>query len=175
MLATSVAVHAPRATSSSSTGEGADDRSLSVSSGSAWPDGVMPRNRSSLTNLTVAFTPGADIDEENNTTLFGAMTCSCLQLGLSRYDRNVWPHIITYTLDITHELSNAISRKRLRHNPINTRRFLFVRSNSFTPTRNHGDRNARVDLPDLTREFPATHSRHADVSEDSIKLHFSKH
>jgi hypothetical protein len=66
MLATSVAVHAPSATSSNSTGEGAVDRWLSVSSGSAWPDGVVPRKRSSLTNLTTAFTPGADIAEENN-------------------------------------------------------------------------------------------------------------
>src|SRR5215208_3599328 len=61
MLATSVAVHDPSATSRSSTGEGADDRSLSVSSGKACPEGVIPKNKSSVTNLTVAFTFGADI------------------------------------------------------------------------------------------------------------------
>src|SRR5215213_7341151 len=66
MPATSLALHAPSATSSISTGDGADDRWLFVSSGTAWPDGVMPRNKSSLTNFTVAFTPGAAIAQENN-------------------------------------------------------------------------------------------------------------
>src|SRR5215211_7099453 len=61
MLATSVAVHDPSATSRSSTGDGADDRSLSVSRGKACPEGVIPKNKSSVTNLTVAFTFGADI------------------------------------------------------------------------------------------------------------------
>src|SRR6185369_15409389 len=63
MPATSVAVHEPSATSSSSTGEGAIDRWLSVSSAIAWPEGVTPRNKSSLTNRTSALTPGADIDK----------------------------------------------------------------------------------------------------------------
>src|ERR1044072_1745919 len=61
MLATSVAVHEPSATSSNSTGDGAVDRWPSVSSAMAWPEGVIPRNKSSLTNRTNAFTPGADI------------------------------------------------------------------------------------------------------------------
>src|SRR5215208_4491134 len=67
MPATSVAVHDPSATSRSSTGEGADDRSLSVSSARACPEGVVPRNRSSATNRTVAFTPATDIGQKNNT------------------------------------------------------------------------------------------------------------
>src|SRR6185295_15892706 len=63
MLATSVAVHEPSATSNNSTGDGAVERWLSVSSAIAWPEGVIPRNKSSLTNRTSAFTPGADIDK----------------------------------------------------------------------------------------------------------------
>src|SRR6185295_5022174 len=63
MLATSVAVHEPSATSSNSTGDGAVDRWLSVSSAIAWPEGVIPRNKSSLTNRTSAFRPGTDIDK----------------------------------------------------------------------------------------------------------------
>src|SRR5689334_20492943 len=62
MLATSVAVHEPSATSSSSTGEGADERCEFVSSTSARPPGVTPTNRSSATNRTIAL-PGADIHE----------------------------------------------------------------------------------------------------------------
>src|SRR5690348_3876300 len=62
MLATSVAVHEPSATSSSSTGDGADERCEFVSSTSARPPGVTPTNRSSATNRTTAL-PLADIHQ----------------------------------------------------------------------------------------------------------------
>src|ERR671921_424008 len=56
--------------------------------------------------------------------------------------RNLW------TLYISHELDDPISRKRLRHYPINPSLFLLMRSDSFTPSGNHRDRNVRIDLPD---------------------------
>src|ERR1051326_2611378 len=69
MPATSVAVHEPSATSSSSTGEGPDERCELVSSTSARPPGVMPTKRSSATNFTTAL-PVVDINQlrrKNNT------------------------------------------------------------------------------------------------------------
>src|SRR5690242_14415812 len=62
MLATSVAVHDPSATSNSSTGEGAEERCEFVSSTSARPPGVIPTKRSSATNRTIAL-PLVDIDQ----------------------------------------------------------------------------------------------------------------
>ena len=84
MLATSVAVHDPSATRRSSTGEGADDRSLSVSSAKACPEGVIPKNKSSVTNLTVAFTFGADIAKR--------ITHACIERVMIRDDSNSTSH-----------------------------------------------------------------------------------
>src|SRR5690242_19131086 len=77
MLATSVAVHEPSATSSSSTGEGADERCEFVSRTSARPAGVVPTKRSSATNLTTALPP-VDIDRlrrKNNTANTRRVSC----------------------------------------------------------------------------------------------------
>src|ERR1041385_7354896 len=75
-------------------------------------------------------------------------------------------------LDVANELSDAIGGKGLGDDPVDTGSLLFMRANGFAPTRNHCDRDLFVSLPDLARQFPATHSRHADVSKHAVELRF---
>src|SRR5689334_14740278 len=119
MLATSVAVHEPSATSSSSTGEGADERCESVSSTSARPPGVMPTKRSSATNRTIAL-PVADIHQlrrKHNTA----------KKILGGNDRDAFrSEVIETIIDLAHQLRDSIGRERFRDDPVDTRGALLV-------------------------------------------------
>src|SRR6185369_10730795 len=57
---------------------------------------------------------------------------------------------------------------------IDTRSFLFSRTNGLTPASNDSDRYRRVVLSYCLRQFPTTHARHTQVSEDTIELVFLK-
>src|SRR5687768_11777796 len=77
--------------------------------------------------------------------------------------------------DITHQFSNAVRGERLRNHPVDPGCSLFIGSDRLAPTSDHGDWNLLVQLANLTRQLPTAHSRHADVSKDSIKLKIAKH